>query len=556
MRPSHLSRALIALTTLLMLAACSQTPDGAPPLDQTTWENGTGSVAGYVTSRKAGTDVAGTTVTVEGTDISTTTDESGLYRLFVPVGLHTLVFTKEGHATARVEGLRVEEKAETKYDTIQPEIFDPFLPTVPPRLDISVENGDVISPDEGGNFSFTLSGEVVEPDVNGFYIGSAAFGQSRGINDFLSALNPGTVFFPPADGSEITVELSTAGFEGETSLHVVAYDVNLNRTEVVRYVTLEEQAFDGDLATVTDLSAFAVTFGDVGISTTPFSTNRAEGMFDGRAFSKAVREKDFAALRQQARALHATPSGLKPQQDSLDDVFTWVDLIFSYDGEELPSAFKIYRKLATQGRFWLVGQVSPAQADLDPENDESTLYGFRDAGAGLEAGVEALYYVEAVRGEARTRSETDSVTPLPALYVNAESPEDGATNVSVTPEYAFSVENRSSLLYIGAVVLDRVHAEGSPIEWVALLLSDDPDVTEGAIPHNFDDTAVNETLQPYHGYDWQPIAVTSNGTVDEEGNIVGEDAISVGADFFDVFGLGRGVSDGPDNTFSTGDGSF
>ena len=105
------------------------------------------------------------------------------------------------------------------------------------------------------------------------------------------------------------------------------------------------------------------------------------------------------------------------------------------------------------------------------------------------------------------------------------------------------------------MVQDRVHAEGSPIEW-QFLTGDQSGATELSIPHNVNGTAVNEELQPFHGYDWQPIAVTSNGTVSEEGTIEGENAISVGADFFDIFGVGFGVSDGPVNTFSTGDGSF
>ena len=89
---------------------------------------GTGTVSGYVVNRKAGTAVEGTTVTVEGVGEVATTNEDGFYSFAAPAGLHTLTFTQDGYATARVEGLAVETGEETQYSTIQQQIFDPFLP--------------------------------------------------------------------------------------------------------------------------------------------------------------------------------------------------------------------------------------------------------------------------------------------------------------------------------------------------------------------------------------------------------------------------------------------
>lgn len=535
-------------------------PKRHPPLDQTTWQPGTGSIAGYVVNRKAGTNVAGTTVAVAGTDLSAVTDESGLYRIMdVPAGLHTLTFTQDGYATSRVEGLRVDDQAETRYDTIQAEAFDPFLPTIPPTLSISVENGDSFPGGPEGALSFTVSGTVASPESNGFFsFGTAALGTSRGTSGFLNAAVPGTLF--PFDGGvETTVNLPTAAFSGETSLHVVAYDVNFNRTEVIRYVTITPAETAGRLAEVTNLGAFAVTFGDTAVFG-PLSRIRP---FDGRALLDAVRNNDVSALQRLATEARGGAPTLGPQ-NALDEVITWVDVDFAYQGGALPTAFRVHRRLATQGRFWPIGQVGPEQicatltedeqpGPLDP--DAGIICTFRDATAGLEAGVEATYRIEAILGDQNTLSGDSSVTPLPAFYVNALSPSNNATNVSVSPVYEFSVENRSSLLFIGALVLDRVHAEGSPVEWVAVL-RDDSGITAGGIPHNFDGTAVNETLQPFHGYDWQPIAVTANGTITEDNEVEGVNAVSIAADFFDLLGVGFGVSDGPVNTFSTGDGSF
>ena len=540
-----------ALAAVVALAACSQ--NAAPTLDAATWEPGTGSVSGYVVNRKAGTDVAGTVVTLAGTDVSTTTDENGFYRLFdIPAGFATLSFSQDGYAASTVEGLRVGDQAETKYDTIQAEAFDPFLPTVSPELDVTLENGTSVPGGDDGTLTFSVSGSVVDPDVTRFYgLATVGLGQSRGTSGYLNASVPGALF--GFDGSETEVTVSTAGFEGDTSVHVVSYDGNFNRTEVVRYVDVGAPADEADLGDVTNLGAFAVTFADTAVFGSLGNKNGAGfSGFSGRELMKAVRAGDLGALKD----FTPTQTGVAAQ-GYLDEGLIWADVVFDYDGDTLPTGFRIYRKLIGRpaGGLVPIAQISPAQASLDPENEDNTLYAYRDASGGLEAGVETQYRVEAFYGDEVSTSGDSFVTPLPILEVDALSPDNDATNVSVSPTYDIAVDNRQDLLYIGAVVLDRVHAEGSPLEWVFLGL-EAAGATELSLPHNLDGTAVNDELQPFHGYDWQPIAITSNGTLSEAGAIEGENAISVGADFFDFFGVGFGVQDGPDNTFSTGDGSF
>ena len=548
-----------ALAALALLAACSQT--AAPPLDAATWKPGTGSVSGYVVNRKAGTDVAGTVVTLAGTAVSTTTNEHGFYRLFgIPAGFADLTFTQDGYATSAAKGLRVGDRAETKYSTIQAEAFDPFLPTVSPELNVSLENGSSVPGGDDGTLSFTVSGSVASPNANKFYsLGTVGLGQSRGTSGFLNASVPGTSF--GFGGGETEVTVSTAGFEGDTSVHIVAYDGNFNRTEVVRYVNVGAPADEADLGDVADLSAFAVTFGDTAVFGSLSTGNQAgahggfsagsNGGFSGAELMKAVRAGDLDALK------NFSPTQSVTTQGYLDEGLIWTDVTFEYDGDTLPTGFRIYRKLLGRpaGGLIPIAQISPAQASVDPENEDNTSYLYRDTSAGLEAGVKTQYRVEAFYGDSVSTSEDAFVTPLPILDVDALSPENDAVNVSVSPTYDVAVENRDNLLYVGAIVLDRVHAEGSSTEWLFVTV-DQSGAAEVSIPHNANGAAVNEELQPFHGYDWQPIAVTSNGTVTSEGELEGENAISVGADFFDVFGVGFGVSDGPVNTFSTGDGSF
>ena len=548
---THLKGFAIVVALLFLLAACTDTEDDAAP--QETLQRDLGTISGYVSLRKAGQPVEGTLVSVVGNNISTETDGDGFYSLLAPKGTHTLEFRQEGYATSRVEGLRVEAGEESFYDTIQLEIFDPYLPTDPPELSVSVENGDSFTGSgEEDTFTFSISGELSAPEVNGFTFTSAALGQSRGSSGYLNQFVPGvSVDF---DGSETEVTLSAEGFEGDTTLNVVTYDLNQNRTEVIRYV--EVNSGISNLAAIGDFSAQAITFNDVGVFGTQ-SVGDAAFDFTTAEFMAAVRADDMAALSTMAQSFSSNASGDLGTQDFLDEYLVWVDLFFSYDfttGADLPTAFQVYRQLESEDDFRLIGQVSPAQADLDSEDATNTTFGYRDATPALQPGLSATYRVVAVRGENSVQSDTFSVTPLEPFFVDADSPENGSTGIPVLPNYELTFRERSDLVYFGVLVLDRVHADDNFQEWLAAFLVDNSGINSASVPHNFNGAAVTETLQPFHTYDWQPIAITTNGELTDEG-VVDETAISVAADFYDFFGVGFGVEDGPVNTFTTGDGS-
>ena len=544
------------IVALLLLVACADvTRDAAP---QETLSEELGTVSGYVSLRKAGQPVAGTTVNVVGQKISAETDENGFYSLRVPEGIRILEFRQEGYATSRVEGLRVRAGETTFYDTVQLEYLDPYLPTEPPELNTSVHNGDrFMGEGDEDTFSFVIDGEVAAPDLNGFVFAAASLGQSRGASDYLSEFVPGApVDF---DGDETNVTLSAEGFAGETTLHVVAYDLNQNRTENIRYVEVVSGA--NNLAEI-ELDAQAITFNDVGsFNSLGVTSQNAAQSFSTAELMQAVRSNDAAALGRMAQSFtqftpHLAPDALGAQ-DTLDEYLIWVDLFFDYDfaaGAELPTAFQIYRKLEGERDFRLIGQVSPRQADLGGEDPASTTFGYRDATPALQPGLGATYRVVATRGAHSAASEPAQVTPLDPFFVDANTPRNGATGVALLPDYDMTFRGRSDLVYYSALVLDRVHASDNVIEWFSEFIPDDSGVTSVAVPHNVDGTAVTETLQPFHTYDWQPPALTTNGRVTKDG-VKGENAISVASDFFDFFQLfeeGGGVQDGPVNTFTTG----
>ena len=520
---------------------------------------GTGTVSGYVVNRKAGTAVEGTTVTVDGVGEVATTNEDGFYSFEAPAGIHTLTFNQEGYAESRVEGLAVEGGEDTEYSTIQQQIFDPFLPVEAPDLSVDVENGDLLTGDAENNaFTVTISGEVVNPNVNGFTFVDVSLSQPGGSSGYLNQFVPQTRLFS-FEGGPTEVPLSASGFDNATTLHVIGYDLNQNRTELIRYVTVNSNAdASADLGDVENVSAQAVTFGDTGVfgtqsvSAQGAGLNTVSGPTAGDLL-QAVRTNDLEALQAQAQKLDGDAV---TSQGFLDEVVTWVDLTYEYNFSEadFPAAFEVFRQLEGESGFRSIGRVSVGQAyigDLfsveDPEDAQAPfLFGFRDASPALQADLTATYRVEAVSGDEREASDTVSVTPLPAFYVDAENPANGATDVPVSPTYVLSFENRSDLVFFGVLVLDRVHADDNFVEWLAaFFVSDNPAQTRVGIPHNITGTATLANLQPYHAYDWQPIAITSRAD---------ESALSVAADFYDFFGVGFGVEDGPVNTFVTGDG--
>ena len=526
---------------------------------------GTGTVSGYVVNRKAGTAVEGTTVTVEGVGEVATTNEDGFYSFEAPAGLHTLVFNQEGYAESRVEGLAVEGGEDTEYSTIQQQIFDPFLPVEAPDLSVNVENGDLLMGSaENNTFTVTISGEVVNPDVNGFTFVDISLSQPGGSSGYLNQFVPQQRLFS-FEGGPTEVPLSAAGFNNATTLHVIGYDLNQNRTELIRYVTVNSNAnVSADLGDIEELFAQAVTFGDTGVfGTQSVSTQGAgEGVGLGEIAGPTAKDLLEAAqtgkletLRERAEALQNP--GLSTQ-GFLDEAVTWVDLTYEYNFTEadFPAAFEVFRQLEDESDFRSIGRVSlgqayigdffDAQGQVNENAQDPFLFGFRDASPAVQSGLTATYRVEAVAGDERAVSGTVSTTPLPTFFVNAVSPSNGATGVPVLPTYVLSFENRSDLVFFGVIVLDRVHADDNFVEWLAaFFVSDDPAQTTVGIPHNFNGAATTETLQPYHAYDWQPVAITARAD---------ETALAVAADFFDLFGVGFGVEDGPVNTFVTGDG--
>ncbi|WP_456427843.1 carboxypeptidase regulatory-like domain-containing protein [Rhodocaloribacter sp.] len=520
---------------MLVLAACGEfvTPNAT--------------ISGYVVDMKAGEPVEGVSVTIVQTGESATTDAQGYYSIDTKRGRYTLVFTKAGFATSKVTGLlTLDEK--TLYSTILRPVFDPQATVEPPELNLDIP--DWYEP--GQEITVTVSGSVADPDTNGFQFLDVALGQQGGSSGYLNGYVRHQRFFD-FDGSDKEVTIDTTGYNDFVTVHAVAYDVNGNRTEAIGYLYRSPDLTAAAPANPTDLKAQAVTFGDVAV----FGTLSVPGL-TGDAIVNAMKSGDVAALKRLGEAVQsaAKQGTAAPQGGSLDKAITWVDLNWSYDpNAAAPEAFEIFRKNGENGDFYRIGRIAAEDAQNLDENGDPIpgSYSFRDATPGTLPGVLLTYRVEAVNGDKRAASDAYSVTPLPVFKVEAVTPADNATDVSITPGYVISVENSSTVNYFMAIVLDRVQVDGFNIEFLSPIFEVPgadgefhpfADYGYSGIPHELS----GETLQPFHTYDWQPFAVTAH--INENGDM---DAVSIGSDFFGLWGP-FGVEDGPVNTFVTGSG--
>ena len=519
--------ALYSLAFLLFLitlfSACSQNKYG--------W------VEGYVADKKGGDPVAGVLVTDIVANMTAITDENGYFRLRAPVGERALVFTKKGYATTRIEGVRVAEEKATYQSTILLEAFDPELPLTPPQIEIKdlETSGDLLK--------VTFAVSVAEPDRNGLVFTDVSLGTVGGNSGHLN----GTVRHERLfgyDGNSTTVELSIAGFSGLVSLHIVSYDVNNNRTEVIRHLELPTTQVEVSPPAPQNLDALAITFGDLAVF--------------GTMSTSPLKEKLIALKEGNLKLSSPKTSLVKPLADErLEKAIYWVELTFNYPADTVPDHFEIWRKRADEKDFRLIARATPWEMQQDV-----TTYLFRDASPGIAPGVELIYKVVAVLGDKRKESAITSTTPLPVLKVKALEPSDHATGIPLNPVYKMSLENSADLNAVAVIVLDRVQADFSVAYSSPLLVLEGEDgVVDpfdlGGIPHGLVQTdagyvLADTPLYPHHTYDWQPVAITLD--LDEAGERIL--AVSFGADFFNLlgegFGLPLGVRDGPVNTFTTG----
>lgn len=497
----------VGLIAALALGSCATTP--VPQYD----------VTGTVTQGRAQAAVAGASVQV-GTDGATaTTKADGRFSVGMTGDQTDLLFSKAGYASTLVQNLDATQAQ--NLDVILRPAFDPSLPTTPPTVTLDLADGATVG---GGDLTVNLKVTVAEPGRNAMFSGIAAIGEAAGTSGYLNAGRVRHTFGDPrsTDQSVTFTRADFAAFKGEVDLHFTVYDVNGNRTDVIRHVNVVPDDNASAVAAPQAVSPFAVTFADDAtfgaLSTSPQAVTALRA-------GKLPRAEALKA----ASATNTVRPQAAPGGHSL-----WVDVDFNYAGAA-PRAFELWR--STDGStFTRVLSSAPASVVLD---EEQQLYRMRDVGSVLQAGQKTYYRVRAVSDAGSADSDVQDVTPLGPFGVQLTSPMQGATGVDRVPVFRWTTTGAAARSLYAVVVQDRTQADSQTLAWLSDLLEN-----QNQAVYNADGQAVLSRLQPYHAYDWQLAAVTASA----DGR-----AVSLAADFYNLFQLSStGAESGPVNEFVTG----
>lgn len=355
----------------------------------------TGIIEGYVTNHLSGEPVVGAvvrawpmdgeapryTVSSDYYGATAVTNSEGYYRLVVPEGMYVMEARKEGHATSRIEGVKVGSTA--RVDIVQKPVFNPNWSVEPPRVSVEgVEEGMTIS----GPINLKIEARG-DNDIQLIYV---AFGKMPGAS-WLTA--PREVFSGTYTTGTFTLDPAKYGVSGATTVEVVVYDQNDNRTHLIFRVFVEPAANPPSVA--------------------------SPGLVSGVPLARAV------TLSKQVAFMGLDPQAAPPGAN------IYVELTWSRSNDDNPptsviTGYRIYRRLAGEADFKLIGTVGATGASS---------YTYRDPSPDLKVGVEVTYRVTAYKGEVESAPIEASTTPLPPWDVRLLEPADEATGVSLTPTF-------------------------------------------------------------------------------------------------------------------------
>jgi hypothetical protein len=176
-----------------------------------------------------------------------TTDRQGRFSLRVEPDRYEITLEKPGYAGSRVIGLDAYEPAQIRI--VQREVFNPEWSTEPPEIELTgVKDGDEFQ----GPIPYRVAVKG-DNDVQYIYI---ALGKTPG-SSFLTA--PRYIFVETPSTGDQEVDPRPFGARGATTFEVVVYDLNGNRTHLIKHITVVPP--EGLLAAPKELRAIAVTLG-------------------------------------------------------------------------------------------------------------------------------------------------------------------------------------------------------------------------------------------------------------------------------------------------------
>lgn len=375
----------------------------------------------YVTDSKSGTPVPESTVKVyddlgilkaEGQTDANGKVEFNLV-IYRDVEILTITLEKYGYALSVVKGLKVRGDENIVYEIIQRKaMLDPDPSTQePPEVEVEFYEEDGETPLDINN----VTGDI--------YVHITASGENH-INIIYAAVGriPGAGFFGErlfvSDSQEATGVISTAGFEGETDVHVVVYDYNDNRIDYVFYVSINREE-----ETSSEKEKYVPKTWSKELEATNLDAYTRLQKLEFYSLPPSVRSK-FEKLGKEVKPLAA------PENSNLWIDVWWIDYDFAallglIDPEEYekPEAYVIYRSF--DGENWEKIGVAGSDTSI-----------YRDPSPQLEPGKRVWYKVSSwyPDGES-TPAMLGSVVPLDSFNVILLEPEDGAINVSRDPVF-------------------------------------------------------------------------------------------------------------------------
>ena len=385
----------------------------------------------YVTDSKSGPAVVDSNVKVldENGNLRAEgqTDENGRVELNVILYKEEetleVILEKYGYALSGVKGLKFKDGEEVIYEVVQMKTNlnpDPSTQELP-EVEIEFYEEDGETPLDANNVTGDIYVHVTVDSENHVKYIYAAVGKIPGAEFFgerLLVLN----------SQEASGVISTAGFEGETEVHVVVYDYNDNRVDYVYYVNVNREGS-------TTLEKYVpLKRSDFGYTNLDAYTRLRKIAFYAPPLSKKM--KKLEKLGKEVKPLAA------PENSNLWVDVWWIDynsavslgLIDPTQYEE-PEAYLIYRSF--DGMSWeKIGVV---------REDSSVNYLYRDSSPLLEPGKRVWYRVTSWYPDGESNAaELGSVVPLDSFNVILVEPEDGETNVSRDPVFVWMPDKELS----------------------------------------------------------------------------------------------------------------
>ncbi len=426
----------------------------------------TGTVEGFVTDHLSGEPVGGASVNAwplggstpmysVGSPYygsSTVTDANGFYRLVLPEGLYVLEVRKDGHATSRVEGVKVASTA--RVDTVLKPRANPFWSVQPPTVTITgIAEGDTVS----GPINVKIDAQ----GPNDIYIIYAAFGKMPGA---ALLTTPRAAYSNTYTTGTFTINPATYGVSGETTFEVVVYDWNDNRTHVIYRVFVPPAAAPPSIAAPLPPTANILVDAVHGVLV-PARTALAVTL------NKKV---EFLGWEPQA----APPGG---------NLYVELRWRKSPDDPANVAGYRIYRKLAGEADFRLLYTIAATGASA---------YLYRDSTPDLRVGLTATYRVVAYKGDVESAPLEDSCTPLPTWDVKLLTPVDEASGVGLFPTFTWQ-----PTAVVGTTQFYRVRLWDTPHGGYTITITpplNTTSATYGGIPNTG-----FERLQPHRMYQWE-----------------------------------------------------